>query len=315
MYHPPLAKIAKRLAVTADRSQVIEELCTQYGLYWQDAEALVAQAEAEYQSLITRQQAPVLVLVALFTFMIGVLLVAWNLLGVISGFASLISPNLIGALNLLGLYSEIIATLLNFSYSGSLFIVGLGMMFGSQWGMRDIWASWLETWQIEADELHPSPATHQVEVKEKNIDFIERQLMRGVDESTLVGSLQARTGMGADEALELVHIVMRAKGEFAVGPISPAAFLAALASFIFGAVLFIQNIFLLNVYLRANPRPVQNSLGILLRIIDIRNYIEAHPGLGLWFVLGVVALVVGYFSLRMTLPSALLRINKRYQSQ
>ncbi|HAE60350.1 MAG TPA: hypothetical protein DCG54_12810, partial [Anaerolineae bacterium] len=108
MFPPPLQKIAQRLAATADRQQVIDELCTQYGLHWQDADSIVAQAESEYQHIITRQQTPILVLVALSTFSIGVLLFSWSFLGVVSGFANLVAPNLVAGLNLLGFYSDMV---------------------------------------------------------------------------------------------------------------------------------------------------------------------------------------------------------------
>ena len=316
MNYPPLPKIAQRLAETADRHQVIEELCTQYGLHWQDAESIVAQAETEYQQKIAHHQTPVLVLLAFSTFSLGVLLVSWNLLGVISAFASLVAPNLVASLNLLGFYSDMIATLLDFSNSGSLLVIGLAMILGSQWGMKSVWLSWLETrQQANKTEQLPSPPTHQAELTDELLDLVVRQLDKGQTETNLISAIQARTGMSADDALLLVRQVMRSRGDITIAPISLAAFLAGLAAFISGVVLVIQNIILLNAHLHAYPRSIQNSWGLLMRLRDITDYAEAHPILSLWFVFGVICLVAGYFSVRLTLFPTLLRLNKpgRYQ--
>ena len=311
MFPPPLQKIAQRLAATADRQQVIDELCTQYGLHWQDAESIVAQAESKYQYLITRQQTPILVLVAFSTFSIGVLLFSWSFLGVVSSFANLVAPNLVAALNLLGFYSDMVAALLDFSNSGSLFVIGLAMMLGSQWGMKSVWLSWLQTQENEV-ELPASPAMQQFELKDNLLDSVIRQLNRGQTEAKMVAAVQARTGMVAGDALALVRQVIRSRGDIVLTSISPAAFLAGLAAFISGAVLIIQNVFLLDAHLRASPRNVQNSWGLLLRIRDITDYAEAHPILSLWFVFGIICLVAGYFSVRATLHPTLLRLNKKH---
>lgn len=311
MFPPPLQKIARRLAVTADRQQVIDELCTQYGLHWQDAESIVAQAESEYQYLITRQQTPILVLVAFSTFSIGVLLFSWSFLGVVSSFANLVAPNLVAGLNLLGFYSDMVAALLDFSNSGNLFVIGLAMMLGSQWGMKSVWLSWLQTQENEV-ELPASPVMQQFEHKDDLLDSVIRQLSKGWTEAKMVAAVQARTGMVAEDALALVRQVIRSRGDIALTSISPAAFLAGLAAFISGAVLIIQNVFLLDAHLQASPRNVQNSWGLLLRIRDITDYAEAHPILSLWFVFGVICLVAGYFSVRATLNPTLLRLNKKH---
>jgi hypothetical protein len=311
MLHPPLQKIARRLAVTADRQQVIDELCTQYGLHWQDAESIVAQAESEYQHIITRQQTPILVLVAFSTFSIGVLLFSWSFLGVVSSFTNLVAPNLVAALNLLGFYSDMVAALLDFSNSGSLFVIGLAMMLGSQWGMKSVWLSWLQTRENEV-EPPASPEMQQFEVKQDLLDSIIRQLKRGQTEAKMVAAVQARTGMAAEDALAFVRQVIRSRGDIALTSISPAALLAGWMAFISGVVLIIQNVFLLDAHLRASPRNVQNSWGLLLRIRDISDYAEAHPILSLWFAFGVICLVAGYFSIRVSLHSVLLRLSKKH---
>lgn len=313
MFPPPLQKIAQRLAATADRQQVIDELCTQYGLHWQDAESIVAQAESEYQHIITRRQTPILVLVAFSTFSIGVLLFSWSFLGVVSGFANLVAPNLVAGLNLLGFYSDMVAALLDFSNSGSLFVIGLAMMLGSQWGMKSVWLSWLQTREHE-NEVEPSarPAMQQFELKDDLLDSVIRQLNKGWTEAKMVAAVQARTGMAAGDALALVRQVISSRGDIVLTSISPVAFLAGLAAFISGAVLIIQNVFLLDAHLRASPHNVQNSWGLLLRIRDITDYAEAHPILSLWFVFGIICLVAGYFSVRATLHPTLLRLNKKH---
>lgn len=313
MFPPPLPKIAQRLAETANRDQVIEELCLQYGLHWQDAESIVVQAETDYQHKITRQQTPILLLVAFSTFSIGVLFISWNLLGVLFWFASLVSPNPISVINLFGFYADWIAALLDFSQSGNLFILGLAMTLGSQLGMKSVWLSWLESQQERTEpELPARPPTHRVEVTDKMLRYVLRQLERGESEADVVIALQAHTGIGAEEGLALVQEIVRSRGDVALTSASPAIFFSGLAAFLSGAVLVVQNVMLLFAYLRANPRGIHHTWDVLLRIRDITLYIDAHPVLALWFVFGVICFIGGYFLLRLTLFPALLRFRKSH---
>ncbi len=314
MFPPPLPKIARRLAETANREQVIEELCLQYGLHWQDAESIVAQAEADYQHNITRQQTPILLLVAFVTFSAGVLLISWNLIGVLFWLASLVSPSPISVINLFGFYADWIAALLDFSQSGNLFIFGLAMILGSQLGMKSVWLSWLESQQERTEpELPAQPPTHGVEVTDKMLRYVVRQLERGESEADVVTALQARTGIGAEEGLALVQEIVRSRGDVALTPASPAIFFSGLAAFLSGAVLVVQNVMLLFAFLRANPREIRYSWDLLLRIRDVTLYIDAHPVLALWFVFGVICFVGGYFLLRLALLPALLRFRKPHR--
>lgn len=314
MFPPPLPKIARRLAETANREQVIEELCLQYGLHWQDAESIVAQAETDYQYKITRQQTPILLLIAFATFSAGVLLISWNLLGVLFGFASLVSPSPVSVINLFGFYADWTAALLDFSQSGNLFILGLAMTLGSQLGMKSVWLSWLESQQERIEpELPAQPPTHGVEVTDKMLRYVVRQLERGESEADVVTALQARSGISAEEGLALVQEIVRSRGDVALTPVSPAIFFSGLAAFLSGAVLVVQNVMLLFAFLRANPREIRHSWDLLLRIRDVTLYIDAHPVLALWFVFGVVCFVGGYFLLRLALFPALLRFRKPHR--
>src|SRR5512133_1780934 len=100
------AQIIRRLAEAADRNKVVEELCIERGLHWTDADAIVENLLQTHRWDITRRQSPFLVPLSFVIFISGVLLIAWNLVGVYNYFWPYFDPNTPDALSFYLLYSD-----------------------------------------------------------------------------------------------------------------------------------------------------------------------------------------------------------------
>jgi len=320
--------IIRRLAETANRNKVIEELCLEHGFYWQDAGQIVDDLIQTHGLDITERQIPFLALAALSIFISGVLIAAWNLLGIYNLFWPYFDPNTPDALGLYLFYSGAFQTLLNMPHVMFLFITGIAMIVGSYFGMRDVWASFFE-WLDEkrgfsftanrptvledrsgqgpqsyhsADSPNESDFVPSEEVMEYIFDHLEKRQ----NEAEVVEELWLKFDIGKHQGALLVHRVLSARGKEFSGKATTALVLVALAAFFAGLVWVFQFIYLLSRYLAGIPRPFENAWHLILRLNDTARYIERFPIVFGLFAVGLVFVVGGVYGLKDLLPSIFL---------
>lgn len=133
-----IAFIVHQLADGNDPKDFIYDLCEKAHLSWPQAEALVKRVQEEKEAEIGRKQFPLL-----FTLALGIFLVGMGLMGY--SVYSFLRPLLAGqtgspmdvsnySIYLLGIVVESHGLVV---YG---FIIGLAMVLGSLWGMRDEWS-------------------------------------------------------------------------------------------------------------------------------------------------------------------------------
>jgi len=141
-----LRDIAHRLAETANRQKVIEQVCLEQNLVWEDASRIVDEALETHALEITRHQSPLLTLLALTSFSVGIALMAWHLLGILSFFAALFDPRVPDFSRIFNIYAGVFQTLTSLPQTITLFITGIAMTVGSALGMKDVWAGIFDAW-------------------------------------------------------------------------------------------------------------------------------------------------------------------------
>lgn len=317
--------ILRRLVETANRNKVIEELCLEHGMIWSDASEIVDHL-IKFRSLeITHRQSPLLVLAALSIFIGGILLVAWNLLGVYNYLWPYLDPGTPDALGLYLLSSDVFQTLLYYPPALPLFITGLAMIVGSSFGMKDVWTSffeWLDQRQTVAFPasggpvdpstvsevgLRQSPQADDLVEAPTKTDYVPNQAAQvyildhseaGRNEIELAEDLWFKFGLNKPQGLQLVRQVLSSRGIDLSGKTSIKFVLFALAIFFTGLVWVFQFIILLSRYLAGISRPLENAWHLILWLSDIARCIEQFPGLFGLFALGLVFLVGGFYGLK-----------------
>jgi hypothetical protein len=320
--------ILRRLAETANRNKVIEELCLEHGLHWQDADQLVDDLIQTHKLDITRQQSPFLVLLALDIFIGGVLLMAWNLLGVLNYIWPYFDPNTPDAAGLYWFYMDTFQVMLNFPYATPLFITGLAMIVGSYFGMKDVWASFFDyldqrrVFSYPASDRStaletvpgpkPQPGNFSGDSSKSGFVPNEAALEYILDhsqkepEAQLVEELWFKFGINKPQGYQLVRQVLGRQGtEFSTKTSMTFALLTVAALFT-GLVWVFQFIFPLSGYLAAHPRPILNLWHLLLRFRDIAQYVERFPFVFGLFSLGLILLAGGLYGLKDIWPSVFL---------
>ncbi len=318
--------IVRRLAETANRNKVIEELCLERGFHWQVADEIVEELIQTHQLDLTRRQSPFLVLLALSIFVGGVMLVAWNLLGIYHYLWPYLDPQTPDALGLYFLYSDTFQVFLNMSFVTPLFITGLALIVGSCLGMQEVWAACFEWFdqqrafsfsalvsQSPRTERHPdnnSKAGLEYEAlleadsvpSREILDYVFDHLEQGRNQAEVVEALWFKFGMLQPEGERLVRQVRLASGEKFSEKHTAALVMAALAAFCAGLAWVFQFIFLLADYLAGIQRPLANSWDLILWLSEIARYIERFPGLFAFFLLGLAFLGGGVYGLRGLWP-------------
>jgi hypothetical protein len=318
--------IIRRLAETANRNKVIEELCLERGMVWGEAGQIVDHLIRFHHLEIVRQQSPFLVLAAFSIFLGGVFLVAWNLLGLYNYFWPYFDPNTPDAVGLYLFYSDIFQTLLYFPRALPLFVTGLAMIVGSYFGMKDVWTSFFE-WldqggslsfaefadyfkrlpvagETPRDEAQPpcnSEETSSVEdfiPKDEVLEYIFDHLEQGQNEAEVVEELWLKFGLIRVVGRRLMRRVLSIRGTRPSGKATMTFVLVALAAFFAGLVWVFQFVFLLSEYLAGIPRQVVDAWQLILRLGDIGRYIETFPVLFGLFSLGVVFLGASFYTLK-----------------
>jgi hypothetical protein len=129
-------KILKDLTSARNMDDIVAEVCEKTNLDWEQAESLVSHLSTENDDRITLSQSPVLVLLALFTFVSGVAL----LIFVVSQLYQVYSAStetFLFEMVFMGMNGQILF------WS---FLFGVAMILGSLKGMARIWEAILERW-------------------------------------------------------------------------------------------------------------------------------------------------------------------------
>jgi hypothetical protein len=304
--------LLRRLAETADRNQVIGELSLAAGLHWQEAEAIVDHLIQFHQLELTRRQGPLLVLVAVSLFIGGVILMAWNLLGVYNYLWPYLDPQTPDVLGLYFFYSDLFQTLLFYPQAVPLFLTGLAMLAGSYFGMKEVWASFFDFIEQPrsfslppptrrsrpAADFSENPGSSDFTPSEEALAYLLKRLPEAKSESQLVEELWLKFGVDPDHALGLVRQVLAALGTRLLSRPSVPRILLSLAAVFTGLVWVLQYLFLMSKYLAAHPRPIVNQWQLILRLGDLARGVEQSPVLFGWFALGLVLLAGGLLQMK-----------------
>jgi hypothetical protein len=313
--------IAQRLAETADRQKVIEEVCLARNLIWDDARRLVDDAIETHYLDITRRQSPVLVTLAFLVFTGGVALTAWHLLGLLSFAIAALNPRTPELLKILQLYSGLFQTLSNFPAALTLFITGLGMMTGSLLGMKDVWLGWLDAWerrqQPVKEELLPleaplptAPNPQQVYTLDgwsalpvdlpEALDMVLENLQSAADAPQIAEKLARQYGLSHPEAYAYIRQALRIRQAANEPSTSPVWMLLALAALVTGILWILQFILTASAYLSSLPPTLTGDVfwGSIQRSMEIGAYIQRFPLPFVLFLLGLALLASGYFALK-----------------
>ncbi len=131
-------KILADLTAVRNVDDIVTEVCEATHLDWEQAEALVHSLAAQNQHGITLSQSPVLVLLAFFTFVSGVVLVLYDLYQFYLVYSA-DSRTFLFQMLFLGMNGQIVF------WS---FLFGVAMILGSLKGMAGIWEAILERWGV-----------------------------------------------------------------------------------------------------------------------------------------------------------------------
>lgn len=301
------AQIIRRLAETADRNKVVEELCIERGLHWAEADEIVEHVTQVHHSEVTRQQSPFLVLLSISIFLGGVLLMAWNLMGAYNYFWYRFDPK---SPDVLGFYL-LASDTVQFLNAPPLFITGLAMVVGSYFGMKDVWSSvfdWFDqrrtvSRENSAPELTPyyengTPSKTEFAPNQEVLDYIFDHLDKGQSQAQIVEELWLKFSIPESTGLQLLRQVLSIAGKDVSGESAAVVMLAALGGVLAGSIWVFQFIFMLIRYLSGISRPLQNSWHLLLWLSDIAHYVGHFPGQFGLFLLGLVFLAGGIYGLK-----------------
>lgn len=131
-------QIVERLENGESKDDIILDLCENMNINWPEAEALVNRIQSVNENKITLAQSPLLVLIALTTFIGGVILISITVYDIISVYNSYTGGNGPQGLGFLAYL---------FAYGGffwELALLGLVMIIGSLKGMEEVWAAIFE---------------------------------------------------------------------------------------------------------------------------------------------------------------------------
>jgi hypothetical protein len=136
--------ILERTVAGDDQDDIILDICEQTSMKWDEAEAIVQQAVQENRSLITLRQSPLLVLLALATFLGG--LISLGVAAVRSyDFLYTMMSTETAAVTAVGVAVYFIEYL---PYLTGWITVGVGMILGSLLGMQSIWEAIFDHFKI-----------------------------------------------------------------------------------------------------------------------------------------------------------------------
>jgi hypothetical protein len=135
--------VTQRLSEADNLQDIIMAVCEKTGWTWSDAEVFVSQVQELKGSDITRRQFPLIIVLALGTFLVGLGLIAY---GVYTIMASLNQLSLAwgyisrGEVPSMDIYNTYISAAMMLSAP---LLTGIAMILGSLIGMRDTWSKLL----------------------------------------------------------------------------------------------------------------------------------------------------------------------------
>jgi len=134
--------ILKNLAEARDPDDIILDLCEKHRLSWHEAEALVQQVQDDNQETITLRQAPLLSVMALCTFFIGLFVLAYGIYQILVERSSLIHLTHIKSITISDLFYIPVDMMLQMGLDPfTAIIFGSALILGSLVGMRDVWTA------------------------------------------------------------------------------------------------------------------------------------------------------------------------------
>ncbi len=297
-----LHSIARRLAFTADRNQVVEEICLLHSLTWSQAETLVEHALEYHHERITRLQTPLLAPLALALFLGGTALAAWQLLGITAVLSTLTNPRAENFWDVYHLSFGLFDTLANFWGMLAAFATGLAMMLGSYIGMKDVWGAWLGA--LDEDQplkQQPAPtpakrsrlktasATEALFSAEgwarnnpndqETVQFILNRFEKTGDRDWVTSSLMLSRGLTWQAAEELVNAVLLARGRLPLHQraFSPYAVFGALGIALAGLVVSLQYFAVTGMALGPAFAQIADQYTLARSIYLAGQHIEAAP--------------------------------------
>ncbi len=321
-----LRSIARRLTVTADRNQVVEEICMLCNLTWSQAEELVEHALAYYQADITRLQTPILALLALVLFVGGAALSAWQLLGITAVLSAISNPRAGEFWDVYHLSLGFFGVVTNFWGMLAAFVTGLAMMLGSYIGMKDVWLAWLDALEggmLFKRDFAPG-GTSRLEIasaaeavfsaedwarnnpdEQEIAQFILNRFEKKHDRDWVISSLMLSRGLTWQAAEQLVDAVLRAHGRlpFHQRAFPPYAVFSVLGLTIAGLMVSLQYFAVMSAVLRPAFIQITDQYTLVRFLYPAGQHIEAAPAPFFLFLLGLAAFIAGLFLLRIMLPS------------
>jgi hypothetical protein len=134
------ALIFKRLTESMLPEKIVYEISRKTGMYWSDAQKLVAEGQAESSNQIARRQSPLVMALSLLTFAAGLVLVFICIAGFFV-IAKGTTYTIFGVLN----SANFLLYIINFA-PVLLFIglLGMGMVVGSANGIRKMFSAFLD---------------------------------------------------------------------------------------------------------------------------------------------------------------------------
>jgi len=323
-----LHSIVRRLAVTADRNQVVEEICLLHNLAWSQAEELVEHALAYHRADITRLQTPILAPLALALFVGGAALSAWQLLGMTVVLSALSNPRAGNFWDVYNLSFGFFDALTSFWGMLAAFVTGLAMMLGSYIGMKDVWLAWLDALETgqpfkqqpapvpaERSRLETASAMEAVFSAEgwarnnpddrETVQFILSRFEKTRDRDWVTSALMLSRGLTWQAAEQLVNAVLRANSRL---PLHQRAFppytvFSVLGLSIAGLVVSLQYFAVTSVALRPAVAQVTDQYTLVRFLYEAGQHIETAPAPFALFLLGLAVFIAGLLSLRVMLPS------------
>jgi hypothetical protein len=136
--------ILDRTVAGDDQDDIIFDICEQTGMHWDTIESLVQRVVEEEQSQITLRQSPLLVLLALATFLGG-----WISLGVAAVKSYDFISGVLFTRNAFVTSVGVVVYLVEYlPYLAGWITVGVGMILGSLLGMQKIWEAIFDHFKI-----------------------------------------------------------------------------------------------------------------------------------------------------------------------
>ena len=134
--------ILKDLIDARDSDDITFDLCEKHRLSWREAEALVRQVQDDDQETITLRQAPLLTVMALCTFFIGLVVLAYGIYQILVEGSALIHLTHIKSITISDPFYIPVDMIIQMGLEPfTTIIFGSALILGSLIGMRDLWAA------------------------------------------------------------------------------------------------------------------------------------------------------------------------------